>query len=132
MIKIATFTAILLGWQPKQFKSSRAHKIDDKHESGTRETLNPFDFMDADDIQEFGGQVLGLNEKYDALGTTERELKRKKTLHNVSEKGAFGSQLIQDLVVPLKNDIGLKLIQIMMVKKSLTLNGLSIIVSCNA
>jgi G patch domain-containing protein 1 len=69
------------GWAPQQFVSSRNEK----------KLVNSsiYDFMDEDDIKEFGG-LRQIEEDYAALGSTERELQRK----NVARIGSSGEEVV--------------------------------------
>lgn len=57
---------------------------------------------------------MGLKEQYNELGSTERELKRKRALNDVGEKGEFGGKMIDDLVISVKTQmIGERLMSLM-------------------
>ena len=57
---------------------------------------------------------MGLKEQYNELGSTERELKRKRAINDVGEKGAFGGRMIDDLVVSVNTQmIGERLLSLM-------------------
>jgi G patch domain-containing protein 1 len=81
------------GWAPQQFISSRNEK----------KLLNSsiYDFMDEDDIKEFGG-LRQIEEDYSSLGSTERELERK----NIVRVGSTG----QEVVIEKPRDHGAKLL----------------------
>ncbi|CAG8530192.1 10349_t:CDS:10 [Diversispora eburnea] len=100
------------GWVPSSFVSSRNNRSE-------RKNYDPKDFMDEEDLEEFGQkQQLVVTEEFDSLGSTERELERKLALAGSMEAGGsiLGSlpdTLIDDLILPSKEPIGMRLLKAM-------------------
>ncbi|KAJ1328553.1 hypothetical protein BSLG_010285 [Batrachochytrium salamandrivorans] len=99
------------GWQPSQFVSSRAKRAQ-------LDKVNPQDFMDEDDKQEFGFRDLVATDTYDVQGAKERDQKRRgdvaKSLMDQDGYGEIGSatgRIIQDLILPAESSIGDKLMR---------------------
>jgi hypothetical protein len=80
--------------------------------------------MDEEDIQEFGAHVLGQQQDFSAIGSTESELKRKQMIKNMGEQSMLtSSHSINDLIVPIKMDFGSKLLTRMGVMPDGTIKG---------
>ncbi|CAG8537136.1 9112_t:CDS:10 [Ambispora gerdemannii] len=98
------------GWIPSTFVSSRSNR------SAKKESL-PQDFMDDEDLEELGqNQKLVTTEEFDLLGSTEREKAQKQALaasfnENRSGFSAISERLIEDLVVPSKEPVGVRLLK---------------------
>ncbi|KAJ8878026.1 hypothetical protein PR048_022489 [Dryococelus australis] len=89
----------LEGWTPSTFKSSRA-------ERASRPTQRPEDFMDDEDMEEFGiaPKVLRAKAEY-----SERGQKRQKP---VSSEGPIpGTPVLQQLLQPVRDTVGVKLLR---------------------
>ncbi|TPX67939.1 hypothetical protein SpCBS45565_g03497 [Spizellomyces sp. 'palustris'] len=96
------------GWTPSQFVSSRSSR-------SALNTAKPEDYMDDEDIAEMSGRIAA-TEEYDILGGTERELARKRAAVNTMEKeqnvlGQLPGRLVEDLIGPPKDPIGIKLLR---------------------
>ena len=71
------------GWTPSTFTSQK-QSLTSQHNQQPIQKI-PQDFMDEEDMEEFiGGNKVLVNEEYDVLGGTEREVKRRKELANIS------------------------------------------------
>ncbi|CAG8754251.1 8278_t:CDS:2, partial [Gigaspora margarita] len=64
------------GWTPSSFVSSRKNRTE-------RQVFKPEDFMDEEDLEELDqNKQLVATEEFDSLGSTERDLERKRALAN--------------------------------------------------
>ncbi|RHZ52108.1 hypothetical protein Glove_465g34 [Diversispora epigaea] len=100
------------GWVPSSFVSSRNNRSE-------RKNYDPKDFMDEEDLEEFGQkQQLVATEEFDSIGSTKRDLERKLALTGSMEAsgsvlGSLPDTLIDDLVLPSKEPIGMRLLKAM-------------------
>ncbi|KND04025.1 uncharacterized protein SPPG_01472 [Spizellomyces punctatus DAOM BR117] len=96
------------GWTPSQFVSSRSSR-------SALNTAKPEDYMDDEDLAEMSGRIAA-TEEYDIIGGTERELARKRAAVSTMEKeqnvlGQLPGRLVEDLIGPPKDPIGIKLLR---------------------
>ncbi|CAG8754494.1 6731_t:CDS:2, partial [Cetraspora pellucida] len=61
------------GWAPSSFVSSRKNRTE-------RHVFKPEDFMDEEDLEEFGQKQLVATKEFDSIGSTEHDLERKRAL----------------------------------------------------
>ncbi|RGB34806.1 hypothetical protein C1646_760111 [Rhizophagus diaphanus] len=100
------------GWTPSTFVSSRNKRSD-------RKDFKPEDFMDEEDLEEsLQNQKLVATDEFDSFGSTERELERKRMLASSMEEsgsvlGALPDKFIDDLVLPNKEPVGVRLLKAM-------------------
>ncbi|CAG8509984.1 5095_t:CDS:10 [Acaulospora colombiana] len=96
------------GWTPSSFVSSR-------HNRSERKTFEPKDFMDEEDLEELEqNRKLVTTEEFDSFGSTERELERKYSM--MEGRGVLGTlsdKFIEDIVLPSKEPIGMRLLKAM-------------------
>ncbi|KAJ3055311.1 hypothetical protein HK097_010890 [Rhizophlyctis rosea] len=102
------------GWQPSQFISSRSSRGGAQPEQrGSR----PEDFMDEEDLADLAStKQVAATEEFDILGGTERELARRnaaaKTVDSASSAvGPLPGKLVEDLIGPPKDPVGIKLLR---------------------
>ncbi|KAJ3090005.1 hypothetical protein HK102_004933 [Quaeritorhiza haematococci] len=98
------------GWAPSQFVSSRSARA-------SARAAKPEDFMDEDDMNEFGGEITAKDE-FDFLGGTQRELQRRQAVAASDEGeiksvlGALPMNVVEDILIgPAKDPIGVKLMR---------------------
>ncbi|CAG8436407.1 1610_t:CDS:10 [Funneliformis caledonium] len=100
------------GWSPSTFVSSRKNRSD-------RKDFKPEDFMDDEDLEEvLQNQKLVATDEFDSFGSTERELEKKRMLASSMEAsgsvlGALPDKFIDDLVLPNKDPVGVRLLKAM-------------------
>ncbi|CAG8442889.1 18869_t:CDS:10 [Acaulospora morrowiae] len=96
------------GWTPSSFVSSRNNRSE-------RKTFEPKDFMDEEDLEELEqNKRLVTTEEFDSFGSTERELEKKHSMmEGRSVLGTFPDKLIDDLVLPSKEPVGMRLLKVM-------------------
>ncbi|RIA97331.1 hypothetical protein C1645_814221 [Glomus cerebriforme] len=99
------------GWAPSTFVSSRKNRID-------RKDFKPEDFMDEEDLEELQDHKLVATDEFDSFGSTERELEKKRMLASSMEEsgsvlGALPDKFIDDLVLPNKDPVGVRLLKAM-------------------
>ncbi|KAK3744758.1 hypothetical protein QZH41_013309 [Actinostola sp. cb2023] len=96
------------GWTPKTFVSSRSQKATE------RSVQRPEDFMDEEDVGEFGiaPKRVVTTEKF--LSTDKDENQRKRSAVAEESRGVHriiqGNEILQDLIVPVKISVGVKLL----------------------
>lgn len=73
MPTIAVSVAILIGWAPSTFKSSRAAR------ASTSKVARPEDYMDEEDLEELRNSktIVDQTDEMDLLGGTQGELSRR-------------------------------------------------------
>ncbi|KAJ3084440.1 hypothetical protein HDU99_000871 [Rhizoclosmatium hyalinum] len=94
------------GWQPQTFVSSRSQR--NKFEQ------NVDQFMDEEDLAEINNaKKVTATQDFDALGSTQRELARKAAVTQAVEKsdGPIASRILQDLIIPSSDPIGVRLLR---------------------
>jgi len=94
------------GWQPSTFVSSRSKKIEQRAQ-------RPEDFMDEEDMGEFGIAPKRITTKEEFL-SQERELqsRRKRLIVSDDSQGSIpGESMLQDLVLPVKMSVGVNLLK---------------------
>ncbi|KAI9002315.1 hypothetical protein BC832DRAFT_114098 [Gaertneriomyces semiglobifer] len=96
------------GWTPSNFVSSRSSR-------STYRAARPEDFMDEEDLGDVDNSVRP-TEEFDILGGTERELARKQAAAKaISEDtaaiGGLQGKLVEDLIGPARDSIGIKLLR---------------------
>lgn len=92
------------GWQPSTFVSSRSKKFEQRAQ-------RPEDFMDDEDMGEFGIAPRRITTKEEFL-SQKSELQRKRVMgSDVSEGIIPGGPLLEDLVVPVKMSVGVELLK---------------------
>ncbi|CAI2170542.1 14050_t:CDS:2 [Funneliformis geosporum] len=100
------------GWSPSTFVSSRKNRTD-------RKDFKPEDFMDEEDLEELlKNQEVVATDEFDSFGSTERELEKKRMLASSMEAsgsvlGALPDKFIDDLVLPNKDPVGVRLLKAM-------------------
>ncbi|KAJ3386322.1 hypothetical protein HDU84_001616 [Entophlyctis sp. JEL0112] len=103
------------GWQPQTFKSSRSSRADK-----SRVEQKAQDFMDEEDLAELEmarNKSLAAKAEFDILGGTQREIEeRKKAAESLAHAiggadGAIASKIVQDLIIPSSDAIGLRLLR---------------------
>ncbi|KAF9162031.1 hypothetical protein DFQ26_003912 [Actinomortierella ambigua] len=98
------------GWSPSQFVSSRGKRAEQR-------SARPEDFMDDEDRELIAdSSKLVARDDFDTLGSTQRELERKKAVArdmktSGSVLGVLPDSLIDDLVVPVSESIGVRLLK---------------------
>ncbi|KAI8915464.1 hypothetical protein DFJ77DRAFT_462764 [Powellomyces hirtus] len=100
------------GWAPSQFVSSRSSRYN------PASAAKPEDFMDEEDLEAIGdGQKIAATEDYDIVGGTAKELARKRAAVSAAggdsqnALGAVAGKLVEDLIGPAKDPIGIKLLR---------------------
>ncbi|KAJ3046113.1 hypothetical protein HDV00_003863 [Rhizophlyctis rosea] len=102
------------GWQPSQFVSSRSSR---SGQSGVQSGARPEDFMDEEDLADLAStKQVAATDEFDILGGTERELARKKAASKTMEAetsavGPLPGRLVEDLIGPPKDPVGVKLLR---------------------
>ena len=93
------------GWQPSTFVSSRSKKMEQRAQ-------RPEDFMDEEDIGEFGIAPKRITTK-EKFSVSDRESQSRKRV--VEEDDALGvipgEPVLQDLVLPVKMSVGIELLK---------------------
>lgn len=93
------------GWQPSTFVSSRSKKFEQK-------AKRPEDFMDDEDMGEFGIAPKRITTKEQFLSQENEQNRRKRLVTPVVSEGIIpGGPLLQDLVVPVKMSVGVELLK---------------------
>ncbi|XP_043477743.1 G patch domain-containing protein 1 homolog [Leptopilina heterotoma] len=91
------------GWQPQQFKSSRKKRFENI-------TQRPEDFMDEEDTGEFGIAPTGIRVTQDYADTNQRGTKRKLN-RQINDGPIPGTPVLENLIKPVKDRIGVKLLK---------------------
>lgn len=92
------------GWAPQSFTSSRKNRAEAKKQS-------VLDFLDEDEKEEMGGQILGTSSQFDTFGFTAAELARKQVEKEQKARPSIIPGPVPDeLVVPATESIGVKLL----------------------
>ncbi|XP_021731354.1 G patch domain-containing protein TGH-like [Chenopodium quinoa] len=92
------------GWAPQSFTSSRKNRAEAKKQS-------ILDFLDDDEKDEMGGQVLGTSSQFDTFGFTAAELSRKQVEKEQKQRPSIIPGPVPDeLVIPATESIGVKLL----------------------
>ncbi|XP_021761241.1 G patch domain-containing protein TGH-like [Chenopodium quinoa] len=92
------------GWAPQSFTSSRKNRAEAKKQS-------ILDFLDDDEKDEMGGQVLGTSSQFDTFGFTAAELSRKQAEKEQKQRPSIILFPVPDeLVIPATESIGVKLL----------------------
>ncbi|KAJ7315466.1 G patch domain-containing protein 1 [Desmophyllum pertusum] len=94
------------GWQPATFVSSRSQKLEQRSQ-------RPEDFMDDEDMGEFGIAPKRITTKEEFLSQgSELQNRRKRVVTSEGSEGIIpGGPLLQDLVVPVKMSVGVELLK---------------------
>nr|XP_002128144.1 G patch domain-containing protein 1 [Ciona intestinalis] len=93
------------GWTPSEFKSTRSNKTGKK-------TFTPHDFMDTEDVSDFGIAPTLLQAKQNFQHGQKRNLINERQLQ-VEEKKmtlSLGTELLESLIVPTRSNIGKQLL----------------------
>ncbi|KAJ3022865.1 hypothetical protein HKX48_005066 [Thoreauomyces humboldtii] len=100
------------GWAPSQFVSSRSSRFN------AHNAAKPEDFMDDEDLDDInGGKKIAATEEFDLLGGTAKELARKRAaISTATGEGGevlagVSGKLVEDLIGPAKDPIGVKLLR---------------------
>ncbi|KAJ7538730.1 hypothetical protein O6H91_11G061500 [Diphasiastrum complanatum] len=92
------------GWQPQTFMSSRQKRAEHREQSA-------HDFMDEDEKEEVEGKDIGSTLDFDTFGSTAAEYARKRALQEALKRpGAIPGPIPDEIVVPVANSIGVKLL----------------------
>lgn len=94
------------GWQPSTFVSSRSKKFEHRAQ-------RPEDFMDDEDMGEFGIAPKRITTKEEFL-SEEQEIqnRRKRIVASDDSQGIIpGESILQDLVLPVKMSVGVELLK---------------------
>lgn len=91
------------GWQPQQFKSSRKKRFEGISQ-------RPEDFMDEEDTGEFGIAPTGIRVTQDYVDTNQRGTKRKLN-RQINDGPIPGTPVLENLIKPVKDRIGVKLLK---------------------
>ncbi|KAJ3181775.1 hypothetical protein HDU87_000793 [Geranomyces variabilis] len=100
------------GWAPSQFVSSRNARFDPKNAAA-----RPEDFMDDEDLEAASEtRQIAATDEYDILGGTAKEVARKRAAVAAAEGstgggGAIAAKIVEDLIGPAKDPIGIKLLR---------------------
>ncbi|KAI8588846.1 hypothetical protein BDZ88DRAFT_420687 [Geranomyces variabilis] len=100
------------GWAPSQFVSSRNARFDAKNAAA-----RPEDFMDDEDLEAASEtRQIAATDEYDILGGTAKEVARKRAAVAAAEGsagggGAIAAKIVEDLIGPAKDPIGIKLLR---------------------
>ncbi|XP_076819695.1 G patch domain-containing protein 1-like [Clavelina lepadiformis] len=96
------------GWKPSTFLSSRSNK-------SKRKTFQANDFMDDEDRGDFGIAPKTLSTSTDFTSKHKRNAIQEKQLNIQEEKMtlSFGANLLDCLVLPMRNNIGIKMLKSM-------------------
>ncbi|KAI9352041.1 hypothetical protein BDR26DRAFT_850255 [Obelidium mucronatum] len=94
------------GWQPSNYQSTRTArgKFEQKAE----------DFMDEEDFAEINNaRKVTATQDFDILDGTKKELERKAAVTKAVEKsdGAIAGRIVQDLIIPANDSIGVRLLR---------------------
>jgi len=98
------------GWQPSTFKSSRKNKKD----KNVRNQYRPEDFMDEEDMGDFGIAPKTIMTKNDfSTNQRKRNYNEEKMIkeHERTSTLFLGPELLNSLVVPAKTNIGIRLLK---------------------
>lgn len=97
------------GWTPSTFKSSRK----DKETKIKRQTYRPQDFMDEEDMGDYGIAPKTVMAKTDFSSVRKRNYDDEKMVkeHKANATMFLGNQLLQSLVLPARNNIGIRLLK---------------------
>lgn len=93
------------GWTPQSFKSSRSEKA-----SG-RVTQRPEDFMDDEDLGEFGIAPKGLQIQEDYTGPETSKEQRKRKFLQSDLKAIPGEPVLQQLLRPVKDKVSVRILK---------------------
>ncbi|KAJ3149534.1 hypothetical protein HDU86_006939 [Geranomyces michiganensis] len=100
------------GWTPSQFVSSRSARFNAK------DAARPEDFMDEEDLEAASEtRQIAATDEYDILGGTAKEIARKRAAASEAEGaaggggGAIAAKIVEDLIGPAKDPIGIKLLR---------------------
>ncbi|KNA14912.1 hypothetical protein SOVF_103150 isoform A [Spinacia oleracea] len=92
------------GWAPQSFTSSRKNRAEAKKQ-------NVLDFLDDDEKDEMGGQILGTSSQFDTFGFTAAELARKQAEKEQKQRpSVIPGPVPDELVIPATESIGVKLL----------------------
>ncbi|XP_075161470.1 G patch domain-containing protein 1 homolog [Haematobia irritans] len=93
------------GWTPQSFKSSRTEK------AASRATQRPEDFMDDEDLGEFGINPKGLQIHEDFTGAETSSEHRKRKFLQADLKPIPGEPVLQQLLKPVKDKIAVRILK---------------------
>jgi len=96
------------GWQPSTFKSSR------KNKDHVRNSYRPEDFMDEEDMGDFGIAPKTIMTRNDFSGNNRKRNYQDEKLvqeHQRTSTLVLGPELLQSLVVPARSNIGIRLLK---------------------
>lgn len=93
------------GWTPQSFKSSRTEK------AAGRVTQRPEDFMDDEDLGEFGIAPKGLQIQDDYTGSEATREQRKRKFLQADLKPIPGEPVLQQLLKPIKDKVAVRILK---------------------
>ncbi|KAL2935901.1 G patch domain-containing protein TGH [Bienertia sinuspersici] len=92
------------GWAPQSFTSSRKNRAEAKKQS-------ILDFLDEDEKEEMGGQLVGTSSQFDTFGFTAAELARKQAEKEQKQRpSVIPGPVPDELVIPATESVGVRLL----------------------